>query len=527
MTVGLVVVIALGVFVALLVMEAPVAGALMAASVTGLVLNSGVERTGATLGSAASQATDSYSLVVVPMFILMGTLVANAGILSHVFDLAARVTAKLPGGLGIATVLSAASFSAVTGSSAAAVVTLGRMCVTEMRRHGYPVAFAASIVAASGTLGVLIPPSIVLVIYGILTNESIGQLLLAAVVPGLLTAVAYAVTVVLLSVRQRRAPTVDGDDEGPAAGAGPEGGVDAGPGAVAGSGTGPAPDAAEPGGGVGVRQRVTAPAQRSTTVTDLPARSGRGTAVAGAPLVTAEAAAGAAAAAGSGRSRRFSLVEVESLLYIAVIALTVLGGIYGGVFTETEAGAVGALLALVVLLLRGRRTEQGTWRALTSALQETAANTAMLVALLISGSVFTLFLVTTRIPQDLTTWITGLDVNRYVVVLVILLVMLVLGALLDGMSILLLTIPLSYPIIDSLGFDGLWYGILAVKMIEVGLLTPPFGLNVYMISGVVKEAKVESVFRGVVPFILAELGVVALLVAFPEIVTWLPELAKS
>ncbi len=489
MSVELVVLISLGVFALMLVAEAPVAAALLTASVTGLVLNSGIDRTAATLASAAYQATGSYSLVVVPMFILMGVLVANAGILANIFDFAARVTRRLPGGLGIATVLSAAGFSAVTGSSAAAVVTLGRMCVTEMCRHGYRVSFAASIVAASGTLGVLIPPSIVLVIYGILTNESVGQLLLAAVIPGILTAFAYITTVVVVSRREaRRDPAEDVPVEVAAQG-----------GAVA---LADGPGASVSGVAVG-----------GDSTGELP------------PPISVEQAIADGPA--PGRRRGFvSGREIEAMVYIALIAGAVLGGIYGGYFTETEAGAMGALLALGVLLVRGRQTEAGTWRSLTSALQETAANTAMLIALIIAGSVFTLFLVTTRIPQELTGWIIGLDVNRYVVIAIILVALLILGALLDGMSILLLTIPLTYPIVTSLGFDGLWYGILAVKMVEIGLLTPPFGLNVFMISGVVKEAKVESVFRGVVPFIIAELTVVALIIVFPEIVTWLPSQAR-
>ncbi|GAA1916443.1 TRAP transporter large permease [Nocardioides hwasunensis] len=478
----LIVLISLAIFGVMLMAEAPVAAALLTASITGLLLNAGFERTAATLSSAAYQATSSYSLVVIPMFILMGVFVANAGILANIFDFAARVTRRLPGGLGIATVLSAAGFSAVTGSSAAAVVTLGRMCVTEMTRHGYRVAYAASIVAASGTLGVLIPPSIVLVIYGILTNESVGQLLLAAIIPGILTAVAYMVTV---AITASRPANVDAEKLVPAEVA------TVGAGARPGAGSGPSAAVVDTEDEVGrLREEEVLPSSR---------RDGR------TPFI-------------SGR-------EIESMVYIALIAGAVLGGIYGGYFTETEAGAVGALLSLLVLIIRGRQTEGGVWRGLTTALQETAANTAMLMALIIAGSVFTLFLVTTRIPQDLTQWIVGLDVNKYVVVAIILLVLLVLGALIDGMSILLLTMPLTYPIITSLGFDGLWYGIIAVKMIEIGLLTPPFGLNVFMISGVVKKAKVEAVFRGVVPFIIAEMAVVLIIIVFPEVVTWLPSKA--
>lgn len=492
----LMVVIALAVFLFFLAAEMPVAVGLAAAGVTGLLLDNGFEQTAATLSSAAYQATSTYTLVVIPMFILMGVLVANAGVLGNIFDLAARVTRRLPGGLGIATVLSAAGFSAVTGSSAAAVVTLGRLCVGEMRRHGYSVKFAASIVAASGTLGVLIPPSVVLVIYGVLTNESVGQLLLAAIVPGIITAIAYIATIVLMAKLGNRTSPVDED------------GSDV-TGTPAGSGSAPARDvvtamhANEP----AVDREVDREMQRELEQLDI------------------AAGPGGVATVKPTRAQRWQ--ELESVFYIGIIFVVVLGGIYGGVFTETEAGAVGALVAVFVLLLRSGRTELGLKRSLGSALRETSANTSMLFALLIGGSVFTLFLVTARVPQELTDWIIGLDVNRYVVIAIILLALLFLGALLDGMSILLLTMPLTYPLVTDLGFSGLWYGVLAVKMVEIGLLTPPFGLNVFMVSGVVKDAKVEDVFRGVIPFIVAELCVVLLIVLVPDLVTWLPELAST
>jgi C4-dicarboxylate transporter DctM subunit len=470
MSVGLIIGIALLVFFLFLAAEVPVAVGLAAGSSTGLLLYAGVAQTGSILSSVAAQATSSYSLVVIPMFVLMGALMANSGVLSNVFDLAARVTRRLPGGLGIATVLSAAGFSAVTGSSAATVTTLGRMCVNEMTKHGYSVRLAASVVAASGTLGPLIPPSIVLVIYGVLTEESVGKLLLAAIIPGILTTIAYSITVIYSTIRERRA------------------------------------DAEEPVQVLSTADAVVAP-------------------------VAAPAAAGAAArSASSGSARLGRLIrwrEFEAVAYIAVLGLVVLGGIYGGYMTETEAGAVGALLALVVLLLRARSTERGLRRSMIDALEETATNTSMLMLLVICGSVFTYFLVVTRVPQDLTAWIVGLDANRYVVLAMVLVAFLILGALLDGMSILLLTIPLTYPIMMGLGFDGLWYGVIAVKMIEIGLLTPPFGLNVFMISGIIREAKVESVFRGVLPFILADFAIVGILVAFPELVTWLPSLAAA
>lgn len=502
MNTTLMVLISLGVFVFLLAAEMPVAVGLAAAGVTGLLLDNGFEQTAATLSSAAYQSTSTYTLVVIPMFILMGVLVANAGVLGNIFDLAARATRKLPGGLGIATVLSAAGFSAVTGSSAAAVATLGRLCVGEMRRHGYSIRFASSIVAASGTLGVLIPPSVVLVIYGVLTNESVGQLLLAAIVPGIITAIAYILTIVIVA---RMGKSTDIDPTLQHGAPAPEPAL-----AVAGAG------GSRPSGDVVTAMQANEPAVDREVDREMERE-----------LEQLDVAAGPGGVALAKPTRAQRWQELESILYIGIIFVVVLGGIYGGVFTETEAGAVGALVAVFVLLLRSGRTELGLKKSLTSALRETSANTSMLFALLIGGSIFTLFLVTARVPQELTDWIVGLDVNKYVVIVIILLVLLVLGALLDGMSILLLTMPLTYPLVTDLGFSGLWYGILAVKMVEVGLLTPPFGLNVFLVSGVVKEAKVEQVFRGVVPFIVAELCVVLLIVLVPDLVTWLPDLASS
>jgi C4-dicarboxylate transporter DctM subunit len=456
--------LALAVFVTMLAAEMPVALGLATAGVVGLLLTGDITQTTGTLAGAAYQATTTYTLVVVPMFILMGVLVANAGVLGDVFSLANRVTRRIPGGLGIATVMSAAGFAAVTGSSAAAVATLGRLCVGQMRKHGYEARTAAGIVAAAGTLGILIPPSIVLVIYGVLTQESVGQLLIAGIVPGIITACAYIVTIVLLMT-------------------------------------------------VGRRRRLAKAAARPRIAGGSPE----------ATLEEEEVTPAAPAGVRSGNLVR----EYEALAYIVAIFVVVLGGIYTGVFTETEAGAMGALAALVVLLARAGRTELGIMRSFTSALRETSAVTSMIFALLIGGSIFTLFLVTSRVPVTLTDWVVGLDVPAWMIITILLVVLLMLGALLDGVSILLLTIPLAYPVVTELGYSGLWFGIIAVKMIEVGLLTPPFGLNVYLVAGVVDDVSVEDVFRGVVPFIITELVVVLLLFAFPEIVTWLPDLVNE
>jgi TRAP-type C4-dicarboxylate transport system permease large subunit len=481
MSVTLMVIIALLVFFICLAAELPVAVGLTAGGAVGLFLYGDWGQMAATVQGSAYQNVSTYTLVVIPMFILMGVLVANAGVLTDLFNLAAKLTRRLPGGVGIATVMSAAGFAAVTGSSAAAVATLGKFCVAEMERHGYLRRFAAGIVAAAGTLGILIPPSIVLVIYGVLTFESISRLLLGAIIPGILTAIAYALTIVVLALVSRRklARVPSSKVSEPAAAS-----VSAGGAPTVGSG----------GAGVG-----------TTSIQLNDATDGVSTVVAG-------------------RSGGLPQ-QLEAVFYIGLVVVVVLGGIYGGVFTETEAGAFGALVALIILLLRSGRTEMGLRRSLVSALRETSAVTSMIFALLIGGGVFTLFLVTARVPNSLTEWIIGMDMSPYMVLFLILLLLLVLGALLDGVSILLLTMPITYPLITSLGFDGIWYGIIAIKMVEIGLLTPPFGLNVYMVAGV-SRTKVEEVFRGVFPFIITELVVVGVLVAFPELVTWLPDMSQ-
>ncbi|QJY49668.1 TRAP transporter large permease [Pseudonocardia broussonetiae] len=451
----------LGLVVALLVLliaaEVPVAFSLLAAGTIGLILLKSSGYATNTLANQPFATTAAFSLVLVPMFVIMGMFVVAAGIAQDVYAVAARTFRRLPGGLGIATVAACAGFAAVTGSSAATVATIGRISISEMRQHGYRTSFAAGIVGASGTLGILIPPSLILVIYGTLTGESIEKLLLAGVIPGVFTAVMYSV-VVFIRARKEIGPqyVVLPEDHGDTAGTG------------GGSGGG--------------------------TAVDVEVSTRKGLA---------------------------AFAKVATLFLIVVV------GIYSGLFTATESGAIAAFAALLMLVWTSvRRREVRLWPLLKQAFEETTAVSTMIFMLLIGGGVFTFFMVAGGYARDFAQWITELPVSPYLVVVVILLALIPLGMILDGMSILLITVPLTYPVVTELGFDGIWFGILVVKLIEIGLVTPPVGINCYVVAGSSPGVRAEDAFRGVVPFVVMDMITTAILFAFPIITLWLPDLAS-
>lgn len=442
---GLVVVLLL----LLIAAEVPVAFSLLTAGAIGLVLLKTSGYATNTLANQPFATTAAFSLVLIPMFVIMGMFVVSAGIAQDVYGVAARTFRHLPGGLGIATVAACAGFAAVTGSSAATVATIGRISISEMRQHGYRTSFAAGIVGASGTLGILIPPSLILVIYGTLTGESIEKLLLAGIVPGVFTAVMYSV-VVLVRARKEISPeyVVAADEAGLAAG----------------------------GGSVAVSTRT-----------------------------------GLAAFA-----------KVATLFLIVVV------GIYTGLFTATESGAIAAFAALLMLVWTSlRRREIRLWPQLKQAFEETTSVSTMIFMLLVGGGVFTFFMVSGGYARDFAQWITGLPVSPHLVVAIILLALIPLGMVLDGMSILLITVPLTYPVVTELGFDGIWFGILVVKLIEIGLVTPPVGINCYVVAGAAPGVRAEDAFRGVAPFVAMDVVTTAILFAVPAITLWLPALAST
>ena len=369
----LVLLVALALLVALIATEVPVAFSLLTSGAVGLVLLRDAGYAFNTVANTPYSATAVFTLTLIPMFVIMGMLVVQAGIATDVYGFAARTFARMPGGLGLATVAACAGFAAVTGSSAATVATIGRISITEMRRHGYSASFAAGIVGAAGTLGILIPPSVVLIVYGTLSGESVGELLIAGIVPGVLSAVLYGVLVMY-------------------------------------------------------RQRV--------EVSPAFVFEGQG----GEVLAGEGVESSADVSGGQGWA---------AVAKIAVLFSIVVGGIYSGVFTATESGAIAAFAALILLVgTAWRRPDMSVWGRVRAAIHETTSVTSMIFMLLIGGGVFTFFMASGGYARDFATWIVGLPVSGIAVVIFFLLMMIPLGMVLDGLSIMLITVPLMHPVVE-------------------------------------------------------------------------------
>lgn len=387
---------------------------------------------GRMMALAATESIESYVFGVVPLFVLMGFVVSQADIGRDAFDVANRLLGRIRGGLGIATVGANAVFAAITGISIASAAVFTRVAVPEMLRHGYSKRFAYGIVAGSSVLGMLIPPSLLLILYGVLTEQSVGDLFVAGILPGIVLAIFFAVGVWLMA---RHWPDFAGD---------------------------------------GI----------SEAVAPLPAGALAGKAV---PIV-------------------------------ALIGL-VLGGIYGGFFTPTEAGGVGALGAILIGFARRALPPKRIWRVLTDTGQVTAA----ICFLIIAASMYSRMLSLSGVPEYLTAAVAGADIGRWGVILAYVALILVMGTLLDSSSIMLIVIPLFLPIAKALEIDLIWFGIVTVLSVEIGLLTPPFGLSVYVIKGTSPDRtlKLGEIFAGAFPFALIMLLVLALVLLFPSLATGL------
>lgn len=446
-TTGLVLIVVLLLFFALLAIRLHVGLSLMASALVGVLLLRGTDAGVSTVSNQPFSTAADYSLTIIPLFIVMGIFAVRAGLAQAGFDLASAALRRLPGGPALASLAGSGMFAAVTGSSVATVATMARVSTDAIVRAGYNVRLAAGVVCAGGTLGVLIPPSIVLVLYGVVTEESIGQLLIAGIGPGLLTIAAYAVTVVSVVSWQRRRAGRDG---------------------------------AQP----------QEPA--------LPDEAG-----------TAEP----------------SRLDITGFLYLVVIFAVSIGTIYLGVATPTEAASFGALAALIILMLR---TRPPAWlHEIKEALTEAVGLTAMTFLLMIGAGVFTYVLALSGASTALVSAVTEANLPPYLVLVLCLAILLPMGMFLDGISMILIAAPLLNPILVGYGFDGIWIGILIVKVAEMALITPPVGMNAFVYSGSVREAGLGTVFRGIVPFIVADLVVVALLIAFPAIVTFLPAMSAA
>lgn len=415
----------------LLVLGLPVGLSMLAAGLLGLWLGFGSAVALDYVSASFYREAASFSLAAIPLFLFMGALGSDSNIWRRLFEFVYRIIGRFRGGMGMAIVAAGGLFGAVSGSSTAGAAALGRIVVGEAERYGYARRFTLACAAASATAAVMIPPSITLIVFALLTQTSVARLFIAGIVPGVLSALLYMLLVYGLARRN--------------------------------------PDAMPRGEVFSVKEQA-----RST---------------------------------------------IGAFPVIAIVVL-VIGGIYGGVFTPTEAGAIGALGIGIVAALLGRQYLGGV----LNAAREAAGTTAMIFLIIVGAFVFSRFLSINRIPQDIAAWVGDLPVNRYVILMVLLAIYVLMGTFMDQLAIQVLTLPIVFPLIIEMDFNPYWFAIIFVKTVEIGLITPPLGLNVYVLSSVAK-VPVEDAFRGVTPFFLTDVFTLGLLVAFPSIALWLPTLA--
>lgn len=479
-SVNIAIAIVLAILFILLLIETPIAFALAASGVVGIVLIRGFDVATTTLGGVPFNATNNYSLVIIPMYVLLGMFALGGELSKHLYSLASHLLRWLPGGLGVATVVACAGFAAISGSSMATVATIGKVSTVEMRKYGYPAALAGGIVATAGTLGILIPPSILLVMYAIMADLSIGSMLIAGIIPGLLIAFAFAIYVVVAIKRLTAKENITDDH----------------------SSTVKVFDAEKVLSAVGSSRLE---GTQSVAVEPPDARI--------VPTTSAPEATGSSPAA-----------QIRALVWIALIVTAVLAGMFTGIFTVIESAAIGAALALVMMVTETMLHKRGkTLPRIWEAGRSAVGVTAMVFSMVIGAHILTQFLVMTRVPTSFATFITGLNIPSWLVLALFIVVLIPLGMFLESMSIILIVVPIMAPIIIQLGFDPIWFGILFVIMLELGLVTPPVGMNVFVTS-TTSGIAIEKLFVGVLPFVLVLLLVVAVLFLFPGIITWLPSL---
>lgn len=480
----------LGLFV-LVMGGVPIAFALIAVSLGAMfLLTDSVDLTALLASNAALGGVRNYIFVVVPLFVLMGAFMSNSTAARYLYAVAQLAMRRLIGGLATATVFANTMFSAVTGVSVASAAIFARISVPEMLRHGYGLRLALGAVAGSSVLGMLIPPSLLMILYGVLAQVSIGSLFIAGILPGLVLAVLYGVTIALLgwwhpevvgreSVGRRRAPTselaADALEPAPV-------------GAGAGTDTVPVQD-----------RRASRRSGRAAAAQDSIAR------------ITAD---------GPAEWDRKPVQLLAGTIPIAVLIIGVIGGIWLGWFTPTEAAAVGAFGALLIAGLYSMRRE-----GLVNSFRETAISTGAIMLLLIAAQMYSRVLARSGLISDMTGWINDAGLPPLMLIVVFIGILILLGAILDSSSILLIMVPLMVPAIQLMGEDPIWFGVVMIIAIEVGLLTPPFGMVAFSMSAVLGDrVRVEDIFVGSIPFIAAMLLTLALVIGFPGLATWLPGL---
>jgi C4-dicarboxylate transporter, DctM subunit len=423
--------IAVLVMVTLTFLGVPIAYALVGVAVVGNVVLVGWQQTAMQTFLVTWEMGTNFLLIAVPLFVFVGQLAFHTRIASDLYDCVHKWFGRLPGGIAVTATVASAAFGAVTGSSVAAVATMGAMVMPEMKRYGYDNRLATGSLSSAGTLAIMIPPSIPMVVYGLWTETSVGKLFIAGIVPGILLTIGFCGWIVLRCLISPRL--------GPAGPVYPWG------------------------------------------------------------------------------DRIRALVRLlPTLLIFAVI----LGGIYGGIFTPTEASAVGAAAVIVVAICMRRLT----WQNLKVTLRQTGAVSAMIYAILFSGVLMSRLLAQTDVTPAIVNFITRQSVNPYVILLFFTAMYIFLGMILDTLGMIVLTLPFVFPVVKSLGFDPIWFGVYMTLMQEVAMLTPPIGLNVFVMAKIAPDVPMADIFRGVTPFVVICLAAVVLLAAFPAIALWLPSL---
>ena len=417
----------------LALLRMPLAFSMGLVGIVGIGLTRGWDPALASTAQVVYETGFAYTLSVIPLFILMGNFVARAGLAHELFAAAEAFIGHFRGGLAHATVAACAGFGAICGSSIATAATMSKVAYPSMKKLGYSDTLSTGVIAAGGTLGIMIPPSTIMVIYGIITETNIGKLFAAGVIPGLLTAILMMAAIVYLTSR---------DPEHAPAG-----------------------------------KRHTWPERWAA---------------------------------------------LRGIWGVAVLVIVVLGGIYGGLFTATEGAGFGAAGAFLFALARRRLT----WAILTQVLVESARTTAMLFTLIIAATIFANFVNFTSMPGDLKDWIVGLKVSPVMIIAAMMLIYVVLGTVMEELTMVLLTIPLFFPIVTALGFDPVWFGVLIVMIVQIGLISPPVGMNMFVINTLLPKVGLGKIFRGCWPFTVVMVAVLVLLIVFPQLSLWLPSLMK-
>jgi len=414
----------------LLAMRMQIGFAMAFVGFIGFIILNSFEAGMGVLGLQPFDVASSYTLSVIPLFLLMGQFANHSGMGTDIYRMLYRWIGFLPGGLAMATVGACACFAAISGSSLATAAMFGTIALPEMKKLNYSDTLASGCIAAGGTLGILIPPSSVLILYGILTEQSIAKLFIAGMIPGILLALIFIFTIFIITKRD--------------------------------------PSKGIPGPRFSLGQKIS---------------------------------------------------SVKSTWSLLALFLLVIGGLYAGWVTPTEAAGTGAFGAFCVTIVKRRLT----WENLKEALKDTASSTAMIFGIIIGAIIFQYFMTLSQIPNTLAFWVINLGVGKHVVISFIILAFIVMGCFMEGLSLMVLAVPIVFPIVIQLGFDPIWFGVIITLTMEMSLITPPVGVNVFVLSGVAKDIPMATIFQGIIPFWVAMLACIIILMFYPEIVLFLPD----